>query len=405
MLAQTMQATGQPWYLIEYLNNAAWRWGALLGVLVVTLAIGRIVSFILARHGRRLIDGQSFIALGTILRSLASPSALLILAAGLYSAASFMRLDHVLFTQATGEVIKTPEGIASEVVKVRDLAWLWKVACNTLAVVAAGWAVYRLVDLLELYLLKWTSRTHTQLDDQLVPIFRKSLRIFTVIVVALFIAQNVLEMRVGALLAGLGIGGLALALAAKDTLSNFFGSLTIFADRPFQMGERVNIDGHNGTVEEVGFRSTRIRTRAGHLVTLPNAYVANSAVENIGRRPYIRRVLDVTITYDTQPDKVQRAIDIIREMLDARAEHFPDDMPGRVYFSEFNPASLNIVVYYWFTPPDWWEYLAFTDKFNTELLRRFNDEGIEFAFPTQTLYVKGDPPAEANLGQRPGPGE
>lgn len=405
MLAQTTQATDQPWYLIEYLNNAVWRWGALLGVLVVTLAIGRIVSFILSRHGRRLIDGQRFIALGTILRSLASPSALLILAVGLYSVASFMRLDHVLFTQATGEVIRTQEGITSELVKVRDLAWLWKVMCKILAVVAAGWAVYRLVDLLELYLLRWTSRTRTQLDDQLVPILRKSLRIFTVIVVALFIAQNILEMRVGALLAGLGIGGLALALAAKDSLSNFFGSLTIFADRPFQMGERVNIDGHNGTVEEVGFRSTRIRTLTGHLVTLPNAYVANTAVENIGRRPYIRRVLDVTITYDTQPDKVQRAIDIIREMLDARAEHFPDDMPGRAYFSEFNAASLNIVVYYWFTPPDWWEYLAFTDKFNLELLRRLNDEGIEFAFPTQTLYVKGDPPAEANLGQRPGPGE
>ena len=118
------------------------------------------------------------------------------------------------------------------------------------------------------------------------------------------------------------------------------------------------------------------------------------------KRPYIKRVMNVTITYDTPPEKVLRAVEIIREMLDARKDHFPADMPGRVYFSEFNPASLNIAVYYWFAPlvaakrtvtgPDWWEYLEFTHEFNMELLRRFNEENIEFAFPTQTLYVKGD---------------
>ncbi|MCK4276834.1 MAG: mechanosensitive ion channel family protein, partial [Phycisphaerae bacterium] len=113
-------------------------------------------------------------------------------------------------------------------------------------------------------------------------------------------------------------------------------------------------------------------------------------IENIGRRPYIKRVLDVTVTYDTAVEKVQRAVDIIREMLDTRAESFPPDKPGRVYFNDFNPASLNIVVYYWFAPPDWWEYLKFNHEFNMELLRRFGEEGIEFAFPTQTLYLKKD---------------
>ena len=138
----------------------------------------------------------------------------------------------------------------------------------------------------------------------------------------------------------------------------------------------------------MGFRSTRIRTLMGHQVVIPNSVVANEALENIGRRPYLKRVLDVTVTYDTSPEKVQRGVDIIREMLDARSEHFSAEVPGKVYFSDFNPASLNIVVYYWFTPPEWWKYLEFNHDFNMELLRRFNEEGIEFAFPTQTLYLK-----------------
>ncbi|GAF83959.1 unnamed protein product, partial [marine sediment metagenome] len=169
---------------------------------------------------------------------------------------------------------------------------------------------------------------------------------------------------------------------------------------------RVKIGEHDGTVQEVGFRSTRIRTLTGHLVTVPNAVVAASPVENIGRRPYIRRTLDVTVTYDTPAEKVARAVRILEEMLQARKDHFPPDLPGKVYFNEFNAASLNIIVYYWFTPPDWWEYLAFTHDFNIELLRRFNEEGIEFAFPTQTLYLKQDSPLKADVrlaGEGPQP--
>ena len=375
-LAQTTQAAGEAWYHIEFLNNAVWQWAVLLGVLLVTFIVGRIISFVLINQGKRLTEGKRFTAVGMIFGSLAKPSAMLVLALGLYSARAFMRFDAVIFPDAADDQ--------------KTFLWLWTSVCKTIAVIAVGWAVYRLVDVLEMFLLRLTSRTHTQLDDQLVPIVRKTLRVFVIIVAGLFIAQNIFNWNIGALLAGLGIGGLAFALAAKDTLANFFGSITIFTDRPFQMGERVRIGDHDGIIEEVGFRSTRVRTLAGHLVTIPNSVVAGSPVENIGRRPYIKRVLDVTITYDTPPEKVARAVEIIREMLDARKSHFPTDKPGRIYFNEFNAASLNIVVYYWFTPPDWWDYLEFTHDFNMELLRRFNEEAIEFAFPTQTLYVKGN---------------
>ena len=386
ILAQATQPAAAHWYAAEFLNNPLWGWAALLGTLVVTLAVARLVSFILTTHGGKLVEGGRFVALGMVLRCLAKPAGLVILAGGLYSAGAFMRLDYVLYVEGAGDAAK-----------VRDLGWLWLAACRTFAALAIGWAVYRLVDVLEFFLLRWTSRTRTQLDDQLVPIIRKALRIFTVIVVVLFIAQNIFSMKIGPLLAGLGLGGLAFALAAQDPIKNFFGSVTIFADRPFQMGERVKIGEHVGTVEDVGFRSTRIRTRAGHLVTVPNAMVAGAPVENISRRPYIRRTLNVTVTYDTPPEKMNRAVDILREMLAAREDHFPPDKPGQVYFNEFNADSLNIVAYYWFTPPDWWEYLAFTHEFNMELLERFNAEGIEFAFPTQTLYVKGEGPITADV--------
>jgi MscS family membrane protein len=273
-----------------------------------------------------------------------------------------------------------------------------------LIVLAVAWLLYRLVDIVEYFLLHLTGKTETTLDDQLVPLIRKTIRIFLVIVAALFIAQNIFKCNVGAILAGLGIGGLAFALAAKDMLANFFGSATIFADRPFQMAERIKVKGYDGVVEEVGFRTTRLRLLDGNLVTIPNAIVANEPVENISRRPTIKRILNVTITYDTPPRKVQNAVEILKEMLSARQNNFPADQPPRVYFSDFNAESLNIVVYYWFTPADWWAYLQFNHEFNMELLRRYNEEGVEFAFPTQTLYLKPDSQLQADV-HRTSPGE
>jgi MscS family membrane protein len=214
--------------------------------------------------------------------------------------------------------------------------------------------------------------------------------VVVVIMVALFIAQNIFNWNIGALLAGLGLGGLAFALAAKDMVANLFGSITIFADRPFQIGDRVTIDGQGGVVEEVGFRSTKLRTLTGHLVTVPNSVVANTTVENIAARPYLKRSFDVGVTYDTSPKKMKLAIEILHEMCEARSKNFAPDSTPRVFFTDFNADSLGINVTYWFASVEWEEFLSFNHNFNMELLSRFNAEGIEFAFPTQTLYIKKD---------------
>jgi len=372
----SLAQTTQPWYEAKYLNNEVWQWAVLLGVLIATFVIGKVVSFFLNRQGQWLSQRKRFGAAGLVLSALSAPAALLIFAGGLFVGGLFMDLA---------------------IEKLPGLKEFWAAVCKTIAVLAVGWALYRLVTVLERFLRRWAAKTETALDDQLVPLVRKSLRVVIVIIVLLVIAQSIFNWNIGALLAGLGLGGLAFALAAQDTLKNLFGSLTIFADRPFTAGDWVKINGHVGIVEDVGFRSTRVRTFDGHLVSIPNAIVASSSVENVARRPYIRRVLNVTVTYDTPPEKMAQAVEILKDMLAARKDHFPPERPGNVYFNDFNAASLNIVVYYWFTPPDWWEYLGFAHDFNMELLERFNQEGIEFAFPTQTLYLKQDSPLAADV--------
>jgi MscS family membrane protein len=211
-------------------------------------------------------------------------------------------------------------------------------------------------------------------------------------VVVLFAALLWLDnigFNVSTLLAGLGVGGIAVALAAQDTLKNFFGSVMILLDKPFSVGQRVTVKGHDGVVEDIGLRSTKIRLLTGNQATVPNDQVANVDVENIGRRPHIRRLTNITITYDTPPEKVEKAVNIIETILDNH-EGMEPAFPPRVYFNEFNPYSLNILVLYWYHPPDYWSFLRFSQRVNLQIMREFEKEGIQFAFPTSTTYLTQD---------------
>jgi MscS family membrane protein len=251
------------------------------------------------------------------------------------------------------------------------------------------WFLYRLVDIVNMQLSKWAGTTESTLDDILVPLVGKTVRLFIVGIGGIIIIQNLTGVEIGPLLASLGIGGLAVALAAKDSIANFFGTLTILFDKPFQVGERIMIDGHDGVVESLGFRSTRIRTLTGHLVSVPNEKIVNSAVENIGRRPHIRWLTNIGITYDTPPEKVKRAVEMIRGVLENH-EGMKKDFPPRVHFNGFNDWSLNIAVFAWYHPPDYWAFQAWVEKTCLEIMARFEKEGLEFAFPTRTVYLAND---------------
>ena len=369
---------GQSIWDTTFLGNAPWQWLALAGALLGGMIVGKIAAVLIDRRADSLEAREGYVLTGKFLRCIERPLMLVLLSLAMYSAAGFMNFTYM------------EETLGDEVVKSKNLMPLWLKFCKMMMTLGVGWFIYRLIGVIEHFLLHWTSKTHSQLDDQLVPLIRKTLRLVVVIMVALFIAQNIFNWNIAALLAGLGLGGLAFALAAKDMVANLFGSITIFADRPFQIGDRVTIDGQDGVVEEVGFRSTKLRTLTGHLVTVPNSVVANTTVENIAARPYLKRSLDIGVTYDTSPKKMKQAVKILREMCEARAKNFVAGRAPRVFFTDFNADSLGINVTYWFVPVEWEEFLSFNHDFNMELLTRFNEEGIEFAFPTRTLYIKKD---------------
>ena len=260
---------------------------------------------------------------------------------------------------------------------------------DVIMTIAVAYILYALVHVLDRRINDLADNDKLSMNAMFANVAGKSIRL-TIVVLALFHMATILSDKpLTAVIASLGVGGLAIALAGQDAIKNFFGSLIIMADKPFKLGERIVVDGHDGPVESVGFRSTRIRTLEGHLVTIPNGELANKSIKNIGKRPYIRRLFNVKITYDTPPEKVDRALEIIKDILKDH-EGMDSEFPPRICFNDFNSDSLNIIVIYWYHPPDYWTFLAFNEKVNKEILTKFNNEGIDFAFPTQTVYLAGD---------------
>jgi len=354
-------------------GNAVWRFALMLVTLLAVLAAGRIVQYAIESFAKRVERKRGPTVATLILNCLSKPIYVAIFALGLFVCKLCLH-----FSDETG--IRLVIGSA------------WIKVARTVVAIAVAYGLFRLVDVIEHYLSRIVSKTETRLDDMLVPVVRKALRIAIAIIAALFIAESILGAeQIKTILLSAGVGGIAVALAAKDTLANFFGSITIFADRPFQIDDLVKIGEHLGPVEEVGFRSTKIRTLQGHLVSMPNSVIANSAVENLGQRPFIRRTANITITYDSGLKKTEKAVDIIKAVLAEVPEvNGEAEKPPRVYFSDFNDCSLNIYVSYWVKPPDWWLYHQVNEKINFEIMKRFEAEKIEFAFPTQTLYLKKD---------------
>ena len=269
-------------------------------------------------------------------------------------------------------------------------------ALEVLLTISIALFAYYLIEVPSAWLHSQTEKTESKFDDMLVPIVRKSLRVTVVLFALVSIAQSLSDKPVSALLAGLGLGGLAFALAAQDTIKNLFGSLVIFTDKPFGLGDRINYDGHDGVIEEVGLRSTRLRRLDGHQVTIPNGELANKSIHNIAKRPFIRRIFTLGVTYDTTPEKVSRAKEILEDILKDHEGMDPKgEMLPRVYFSDFSASSLDFKCMYWYHPAAYWDYMNFSEWVNLEILRRFNEEGIEFAFPTQTIHLAKEGSGEA----------
>jgi MscS family membrane protein len=350
------------WLNYSVVGNEVWRLVLFFIIVLLSSAVGRLARFSADRIARRPATADRTWQ-PVVLKAVARPFVLLGLAVGIRLGVSVLVL---------GESLES----------------LARTCGNVVTAMAIGYAIYSLVDIVDHYLRQMSERTESRLDDVLAPLVGKSIRITVMVLVVMNVVHEISGKSITTILAGLGVGGLAIALAGQDTIKNFFGSIVILGDRPFEIGDRIVVDGHDGPVESVGFRSTRIRTLEGHQVTIPNSEMVNRTVQNIGRRPYIRRLANITITYDTPPEKVNRALEIVKEILHDH-EGMDPDFPPRVYFNDFNDWSLNLLVIYWYHPPEYWDFMAFTERVNMEILKRFNEEGIEFAFPSQSIYLAG----------------
>jgi len=268
-------------------------------------------------------------------------------------------------------------------------------AAKTISVAGVVWAVYRLVDIVGRFLGEKASRSDNKFDDILVPLVIRSLKVLVVVFGIVFIADT-LELDYKGVLAGLGLGGLAFALAAKDTVSNIFGSLTILIDRPFQIGDWVIVGDTEGSVETVGIRSTRIRTFYNSLISVPNSQLVNASIDNMGARRYRRIKTMIAVTYDTPPEKIEAFCEGIRHLI--RIHPYTRKDYYHVWLNQFADFSINILLYCFHEVPDWSTELRERHRLFLDIIRLARRLGVEFAFPTQTLYMRPetqDAPAQA----------
>jgi MscS family membrane protein len=246
--------------------------------------------------------------------------------------------------------------------------------------------VYYAVDALGQVLLQYAAKTESKMDDYLIPFANKTLKFLVVVLGVLMVLQS-FGLNVMSLMAGLGLGGLALALAAQDTAANLFGSVTILIDNPFQIGDWVKVKDMEGTVEEIGFRSTRVRTFYNSMITIPNAMMAKETIDNMGVRPYRRVRQIIGIAYETPPDKIKEFCDRCRYAIKQDATVNPETVV--VNFNGYADSQLNVLVQFHlqvFTGP---EELERQQTIFIEILKIAAELKVDFAYPTQTVYYRG----------------
>jgi MscS family membrane protein len=254
-------------------------------------------------------------------------------------------------------------------------------ATQFMVILSIAWLVTRLLDaLFKEYVVPLTEQSETDFDDQILPIIRKGVK-FTIWSMGIIIALNNAGYDVGALIAGLGITGLALAMAARDTVANVFGGFTIFTDRPFTLNDRIELMGFDGYIREIGVRSTRLETLAGRIVTIPNSKFSDSPVENVSAEPSRKVSVSLGLTYDMKPDQMRQAMEILQEIADAQ-ETLEEKVA--VGFSGFGEFSMDLKLIYYISSGE--DIMGTNTAINLAILDRFAEAGLEMAFPTQTIH-------------------
>lgn len=345
----------------QFYGNSIGQWAIAIAIIVGGYLLSKIAYWVIANVIKKATKKSKTELDDILIETLEKPVLMAIILAGMWYGVFYLDLT----------------------VKVEDfMAQVFYIAITF----NIAWFLVRIIDgLIVNYLKPLVQKSESDLDDQLLPLIRKSIKI-AIWTLAVIVGLNNAGYNVGALLAGLGIGGIALAMAAKDTVANLFGGVTVFTDKPFIVGDRIIADGFDGTVETVGFRSTRLRTLAGRIVTIPNTTFTSTSIENISSEPSRKMPVNLGLTYDTTPEQMVQAKKILKGIVEDNQDIVEDDYVA--IFNSFGDFSLNLLFIYYITKGS--DYWGTVDKMNSEVLERFNKAGLEFAFPTQTIYTQAD---------------
>ncbi|MDR1896445.1 MAG: mechanosensitive ion channel family protein [Prevotellaceae bacterium] len=331
-------------------DNSIKDWGISL-LIVITAAVACKIVVLFNRHVLKKLAAKSKSHLDDILFSTLEKPAVM----GIMLAAIWVASMRLIKTDSAHKIIED--------------------AYRILTVINVTWFISKFVSaLIDEYGEK-------NFNNRLLPLLKRGVLIL-IWAIGIVTALHNVGIQVATLLGGLGIGGVAVALAAQDSIKNIFGGITIFTDRPFSIGDLIQFDSYEGTVQDIGLRSTRILTYEKRMVTVPNYKLTDASVVNISAEPQRRVLIKLGLTYDTTPQKMQEAIELLKNLPQAVEEI---DNETIVSFSEFGESALIITYIYYIKKPI--NAYETNSKVNFEILNRFNNAGLNFAFPTQTIYL------------------
>ncbi|NDV83279.1 mechanosensitive ion channel family protein [Bacteroides sp. 51] len=340
----------------EFWGNTVENWGISGIIIVVTVILAKLISYlnkkVLIPYTKKTRNKLDDIIIGSI----EPPIVFAIVLLGLWIA-----IHRLVY----------PDGFVSAV----DAAY------KILIVLNITWLFARLLNgMIDTY---WVNGSSHKVTTRMMPVVRRTILV-VVWIIGIVMALSNVGVNISALLGTLGIGGIAFALAAQDTIKNIFGAFTILTDKPFGIGDTIKVDGFEGTIIDVGVRSTKMRTYDKRIVTFPNYKVSDASVENISSEPMRRVVLKLGLTYDTTPEKMNEALNILRDMPNRVQYVSPKDIVAN--FSDFLDSALVITFIYFIEKKG--DIGKVNSNINLEILTSFNKAGLNFAFPSQTLYVE-----------------
>lgn len=363
----------------QFLGNSLQNYSIFATILILGLIFKRFVSRILSRLMFRLFMSiQSGAESKTFVALLVRPVEALLLFSVIYLAINQLDypLQEVIFRRTS---LINSKSFLYEItfIEVIDKVFLF------LFIFSAFWILLRIIDFIASVFEYKATLSESKTDSQMVPFLKELSKIITVIIAVFVILGAVFNLNVATIIAGLGIGGIAVALAAQDTLQNLLGSFTIFADKPFVVGDLVRIDKFEGTIEKVGFRSTLIRTLDKTLVVIPNKKMVDSPLENLSLRNLRRMKFNIGLKYDTPLLLMKKICNEIEKFVNDHPDTSPDTL---VSFDSFGESSLNIQILYFIEIVDYNEYMRIREDINYQIMQIVINNGADFAFPSQTVY-------------------